>query len=74
MADEKKWEKWEGPEKPEGKGGMSAPEPSADNEVEGRTRQLVVVCFKCGTPAYVGAGWNWFTCYKCGGTSSGMVA
>lgn len=70
MADEKKWKESEGGEKQEGKGGVSSPEPSSAGEVEGHTRQLVASCFKCGTTSYVGADWKWFTCWKCGGTSS----
>ena len=74
MADEKKGQKWEEPEKPEGKGGTSIPQSETTNEVEGRSRQLVAVCFKCGTQSYVGVDWKWFTCWKCGGMSSEMVA
>ena len=74
MADETKWETWEGPGKPEGKGGTSTRESDQGAEVAGRTRQMVAVCSKCGMQSYVGADWKWFTCWKCGGTSSEMIA
>jgi hypothetical protein len=74
MPEEKKWEKREDPGKPEGKGGTSSPESSTGNEVEGRSRQMVAVCVKCGTQSYVGGDWKWFTCWKCGGMSTEMVA
>jgi hypothetical protein len=70
MADEKKWKEAEGAGEPAGKGGVSTPEPSSAGEVEGHSRQLVASCFKCGTTSYVGADWKWFTCWRCGGTSS----
>jgi hypothetical protein len=70
MADEKKWETWEEPGKPEGKGGTSMHESDQGAEVAGRTRQMVAVCAKCGMQSYVGADWKWFTCWKCGGTSA----
>jgi hypothetical protein len=70
MADDKQWKEWEEGNKPEGKGGTSSPETSSEDEVGGRSRQLVASCFKCGTTSYVGADWKWFTCWKCGGTSS----
>ena len=70
MADEKQWKEWEEQKKPEGKGGTSSPEATTADEVGGRSRQLVASCFKCGTTSYVGIDWKWFTCWKCGGTSS----
>jgi hypothetical protein len=70
MGDEKKWETWEEPGKPEGNGGTSMRESDQGPEVAGRTRQMVAVCSKCGMQSYVGADWKWFTCWKCGGTSS----
>ena len=70
MADEKKWETWEEPGKPQGKGGTSTGELDEGAEVAGRTRQMVAVCPKCGMQSYVGADWKWFTCWKCGGTSA----
>ena len=70
MEDEKKWKESEGAGAQEGKGGVSSPEPSPAGEVEGRSRQVVASCFKCGTTSYIGADWKWFTCWKCGGTSS----
>jgi hypothetical protein len=74
MADEKKWEESEGAGKPEGNGGTSTREPEQPAEVAGRTRQMVAVCPKCGVQTYVGVDWKWFTCWKCGGTSSEMMA
>lgn len=74
MADEKKWEETQGTGQPEGKGGMSTREPEQGEEVGGRRRQMVAVCAKCGVQSYIGGDWKWFTCWKCGGTSSEMVA
>ncbi|PZR72857.1 MAG: hypothetical protein DLM73_12090 [Chthoniobacterales bacterium] len=74
MTDEKNWEKWEGPGGPEGKGGTSIAASSGPDEVEGRNRQFVAVCATCGMQTYIGADWKWFTCWKCGGTNSEMIA
>ncbi|HMG05657.1 MAG TPA: hypothetical protein VK581_09350 [Chthoniobacterales bacterium] len=74
MSEEKKWQKWEGEGEPEGKGGLSSATASQLSEVDGRTRQLVAVCYKCGTQTYVGVDWKWFTCWKCGGTVTEMIA
>jgi len=74
MADDKKWEKWDGPGGPEGEGGTSKAESSRAEEVEGKGQQFVAVCSTCGTQAYVGPDWKWFTCWKCGRTSAEMLA
>jgi ribosomal protein S27AE len=74
MADERKWGKAEGPEPPKGKGAMGRAEPPADDEAGGRSKQFVATCFTCGASSYIGADWKWFTCWKCGSTSSEMVA
>ena len=74
MAEERKWGKWDGPEKPEGAGAMGSAEPPSGNEAEGRSRQFVATCFNCGAHSYIGSDWKWFTCWKCGATSSEMVA
>jgi hypothetical protein len=73
MAEENSWKKWEGEGAPEGNGGMSSP-PSPESEVQGRNRQLVATCYKCGTQTYIGIDWKWFTCWKCGGTNSEIIA
>lgn len=70
MTEQKQWKEWEEEKRPEGDGGTSSPEATTTDEVGGRSRQLVASCFKCGTASYVGADWKWFTCWKCGGTSS----
>jgi hypothetical protein len=74
MAEKRKWGKWDGPEKPVGTGAMGLPEPPESGEAEGRTRQFVATCFNCGAHSYIGGDWKWFTCWKCGATSSEMVA
>jgi hypothetical protein len=74
MAKERKWGKWDGPETPEGDGGLGSGEAPSGNEAEGRARQFVAVCATCGMQSYVGADWQWFTCWKCGATSTQMVA
>ena len=74
MADEKQWQEAKAGGQPEGEGGTSSPEATTGLEVGGRSRQLVASCFKCGTTAYVGVDWKWFTCWKCGGTNSEMMA
>ena len=74
MAEEKKWEKWEGPGEPEGKGGISSPESAQQEEVAGRGRKLLATCFHCGTSSYIDADFDWFTCWNCGTTGVSMVA
>ena len=74
MANERKWGKSEGPATPMGEGGLGRGEPGSDSEAEGRGRQFVAVCANCGMQSYVGADWKWFTCWKCGATSTEMVA
>jgi hypothetical protein len=74
MADQRKWGKWDGPEKPEGTGAMGKAEPPSGGEAEGRGSQFVATCFNCGAHSYIGADWKWFTCWKCGATSGEMVA
>ena len=74
MADERKWGKAEGPEPPGGPGAMGSAEPPADDEAGGRSKQFVATCFNCGASSYIGADWKWFICWKCGSTSSEMVA
>lgn len=66
MAEEKKWKKWEGPEKPEGKGGIGGQASSQSEEVEGRKRHMLVICWNCGSGNYVETDVDWFACWKCG--------
>jgi ribosomal protein S27E len=66
MAD-KKWGKWDGPGTPEGPGETGRAE---GGEVEGHSRQITVTCFNCGAHQYVGPDSKWFTCWKCGATST----
>jgi hypothetical protein len=67
MAEEKKWRKWEGPGEPEGEGGMSKPEFSQAEDVEGRGTKGFAVCYNCGTGFHsLPNHWRWFTCWKCG--------
>ena len=71
MAEEKaaKWQKWEGPEKPPGNGGMTSREMSQPEDVEGRGGKKggVVECYNCKTGFYsLPADWKWFTCWNCG--------
>lgn len=73
MAEEKKWEKWEGPERPTGPGEMGKAEAPSGTEVEGHGRQMTVTCFNCGAHQYVGPDSKWFTCWKCGATSSEIM-
>lgn len=69
----RKWGKSEGPEQPEGEGGMgSGAEPAS--EAGGRSKLFVAVCATCGAQSYIGPEWKWFTCWKCGATSTEMVA
>ena len=68
MAD-RKWGTWDGPDKPEGDGGLGSGAPSSE-EAEGRGRQFVAVCATCGAQSYIGPDWKWFTCWKCGSTST----
>lgn len=70
MAEEKKWGKWDGPEKPEGPGAVGSPKPSEGGEVEGHGRQMTVTCFNCGAHQYIGPDSKWFVCWKCGATST----
>ena len=76
MAEEKTWKKWEGPGEPEGKGGTSTPLPDqSDNEVEGRGAKVAMVtCFICGATGAIERDAQWYTCWKCGGTATTMVA
>jgi hypothetical protein len=73
MAEEKKWEKWDGPEKPPGPGEIGSAEPPSSNEVGGRSRQMTVTCYKCGSHSYVGPDSKWFICWKCGATSADVM-
>jgi hypothetical protein len=73
MAEETNWKKWEGKGQPEGKGGMSTP--AQLDEVEGRGRKIAMItCFLCGTPGAIEQDSQWYTCWKCGGTATTMVA
>jgi hypothetical protein len=75
MTDEKNWKKWEGPGKPEGKGGMSAPTTTQPDEVEGRGQKVTMItCLICGATGAIERGSQWYTCWKCGGTATTMVA
>jgi len=75
MADKRNWGKWDGPETPNGNGGLgSGSPPSGGSEAEGKSRQFVATCFKCGAQSYIGGDWKWFTCWKCGAMSTEMVA
>lgn len=73
MAEEKKWEKWAGPERPKGPGQTGRAEPVAGGEVEGHGRQMTVTCANCGAHQYVGPDAKWFVCWKCGATSSDVM-
>ena len=70
MAQERTWGKLEGPKQPEGKGGMGSGAPPTEGEAEGRTRLFVATCATCGAQSYIGPEWKWFTCWKCGATST----
>ena len=75
MAEETKWKKWEGQGEPEGKGGMSTPVPPHTDEVEGRGRKMAMIsCFMCGAASSVEHDSQWYTCWKCGGTATTMIA
>jgi hypothetical protein len=75
MAEKRRWGKWDGPQPPQGDGGLgSGSPPSATSEAEGHSRQFVVTCFKCGAQSYIGGDWKWFTCWKCGAMSTEMIA
>ena len=75
MSEEKKWKKWEGQGKPEGKGGMSRPESSEPEEVAGRERKVAMItCFICGATSAIESDSQWYTCWKCGGTATTMIA
>jgi ribosomal protein S27AE len=75
MADQRRWGKWDGPEAPEGEGGLgSGSAPAGGSEAEGRGRQFVATCVNCGATSYIGGDWKWFTCWKCGAMSSEMIA
>jgi len=74
MAEERKWGKWDGPEKPEGPGQIGSAKPDDGGEVAGHSRQMTVTCFNCGAHQYVGLDSKWFTCWKCGATSSEVMA
>jgi hypothetical protein len=74
MAEETNWKKWEGPGEPEGKGGMSTPESSQPEEVEGRGRKMAMItCYLCGATGAIEHDAQWYTCWKCGGTATTMV-
>ena len=70
MAQERMWGKLEGPQKPEGNGGLGSGAPPTEGEAEGRSRLFVATCATCGTQSYIGPEWKWFTCWKCGATST----
>ena len=71
MGDKRTWGKWDGPQPPQGDGGLgSGSPPSGGSEAEGHSRQFVATCFKCGTQSYIGGDWKWFTCWKCGAMST----
>jgi len=70
---ERKWEKWEGPAKPPGPGTTGSAEAPAGKEVEGHNRQMTVTCYNCGAHQYVGPDAKWFTCWKCGATSTEVM-
>jgi len=72
MAEERKWGKWDGPERPEGPGQTGMPELPQD-EVEGHGRQMMVTCANCGAHQYVGPDAKWFVCWKCGATSADVM-
>jgi hypothetical protein len=73
MAEETNWKKWEGQGQPEGKGGMSTP--AQPDEVEGRGRKVTMItCFICGATGAIERDAQWYTCWKCGGTATTMVA
>jgi ribosomal protein S27E len=72
MAD-KKWGKWDGPGTPEGPGEIGQAELAKGGEVEGHSRQITVTCFNCGAHQYVGPDSKWFTCWKCGATSTEVI-
>jgi len=75
MAEATNWKKWEGPGEPEGKGGMSSPESSQPEEVEGRGRKMAMItCYLCGATGAIEHDAQWYTCWKCGGTATTMVA
>lgn len=75
MADERRWGKWDGPERPDSSnGGIGSGDPGSGNEAEGRGNKFVATCFNCGAHSYIGGDWKWFTCWKCGATSAEMVA
>jgi hypothetical protein len=75
MAEEKNWKKWEGPGEPEGKGGMSIPESSQPEEVEGRGRKMAMItCYLCGATGAIEHDAQWYTCWKCGGTATTMMS
>jgi hypothetical protein len=75
MANETNWKKWEGPGEPEGKGGMSIPESSQPEEVGGRGRKMTMItCYLCGATGAIDHDAQWYTCWKCGGTATTMVA
>lgn len=75
MAEEKKWEKWDGPGEPDGKGGMSKPEAAEPVEVGGRAQRITMItCFNCGAAGGIERDSQWYTCWKCGATATSMVA
>ena len=71
MAEKKRWKKWEGDGKPEGKGGVSLPEAERPEEAEGRGwRVALIQCLVCGAPGLIMRESEWYTCWKCGATVS----
>jgi ribosomal protein S27E len=65
--------KRDGPGKPTGPGEMGSAGMRSGNEVEGHGRQMTVTCYNCGAHQYVGQDSKWFTCWKCGATSSEVM-
>jgi hypothetical protein len=75
MAEEMNWKKWEGPGQPEGKGGITTPLPAPSDEVEGHGQKVAMItCFMCGATGTIERGAQWYTCWKCGGTATTMIA
>lgn len=53
----------------EGKSGVGKEKPDgAGEEVAGRSRQLLYICFNDGAGNYVDPSWKSFTCWRCGST------
>src|SRR4051812_17052620 len=72
MAEKRTWGKWDGPQPPEGEGGLgSGSPPSGGSEAEGHSRQFVATCIKCGAQSYIGGGWERVNFWKGGGVGKG---